>query len=190
MMLRMFKCWWKDDRAVIAIEVGILMPTMLVLLLGTIDIGMGIYINQKLLNAGQMIADLLTRNDTVSASVDLPNAVLAGQLTMAPYSTATFGVDVAGIQFNGGPTLPAVVWRYTTNMSANTDVPNDANNLGDNQDGVIVVTVVYNYVPFFVGGLTQTSYPMKEVAFARGRNGLFIPEVASAKLNGLFTSKV
>jgi len=177
MMLRMFKSWCKDDKAVIAIEVGIMMPLMLTLLLGVMDIGTGIYVNQKLINADQMIADLLTRNDTVSAAVDLPNAVIAGQLTMAPYDTTTFGVDVAGIQFNGGPLQPTVVWRYTTNMNINHDVPNNANNLGDNQDGVIIVTVVYTYVPFLTGGLTKSSFSMKEVAFARGRNGLFIPEV-------------
>ena len=173
----MFKYWWKDDKAVIAIEVGILMPVMLILLLGTVDIGTEIYLNQKLINADQMIADLLSRNDTVSATVDLPNAVVAGQLTLAPYDTTTFGVDVAGIQFEGGPLQPTVVWRYTTNMAINQDVPNDANNLGADQDGVIVVTVTYNYVPFFIGGLINASYTMQEVAFARGRNGLFIPEV-------------
>src|ERR1700680_947569 len=101
MMLCIFKRWWKDDKAVIAIEVGILMPVMLTLLLGVMDIGTGIYLNQKLLNADQMIADLLSRNDTVSAAVDLPNAVVAGQLTLAPYDTTTFGVDVAGIKFEG-----------------------------------------------------------------------------------------
>jgi len=69
-MLNMFKNWWKDDRAVIAIEVGFLFPTMLTLLLGVMDIGNGVYINQKLIDADQMIADLLTRNPTVSASTD------------------------------------------------------------------------------------------------------------------------
>ena len=177
MMLCIFKRWWKDDKAVIAIEVGILMPVMLTLLLGVVDIGTGVYLDQKLLNADQMIADLLSRNDTVSASVDLPNAVVAGQLTLAPYDTSTFGVDVAGIKFEGGPLLPTVVWRYTTNMTVNQDVPLDADNLGADQDGVIVVTTMYTYVPFFIGGMTDTSYTMKEVSFARGRNGLFIPEV-------------
>jgi Flp pilus assembly protein TadG len=177
MMLIMFRRWWKDDKAVIAIEVGILMPTMLILLLGVMDIGTAVYLNQKLINADQMIADLLSRNDTVSAAVDLPNAVVAGQLTLAPYDITTFGVDVAGVQFQGGPLQPVVEWRYTTNMNTNPDVPADANNLGDDQDGVIVVTVTYNYVPFFTGGLTNASYTMQEVAFARGRNGLFIPEV-------------
>src|ERR1035437_1580844 len=119
--------WWKDDKAVIAIEIGILMPVMLTLLLGVADIGTGVYLNQKLINADQMIADLLSRNDTVSAAVDLPNAVIAGQLTLAPYDTTTFGVDVAGIKFQGGPLQPTVVWRYTTNMNINQAVPNNAN---------------------------------------------------------------
>ena len=172
----MLKLWWREEKAVIAIEIGILMPVMLTLLLGVVDIGSGVYLNQKLINADQMVADLLARNDTVSAA-QLQDAVTAGQLTLEPYSTASFGVDVAGIQFNGGPLLPVVMWRYTVNMNTNPDVPANADNLGDSQDGVIVVTTMYTYVPFFTGALTKASYTMKEVAFARGRNGLFIPEV-------------
>ena len=178
MMLRMLKNWWREDRAAIAIEVGILMPTMLVMLMGIIDIGTGVYINQKLINADQMIADLLTRNPTVSAAVDLPNAIIAGELALKPYDTTSFGVDIASIQFNGGPLMPQIKWRYTSvNMLPNQDLPHAADNLGGDQDGVIVVTTAYTYVPFFTGGLTSVTYDMREVAFARGRNGLYIPEV-------------
>ena len=172
----MFKNWLKEDKAVIAIEVGILMPVMLTLLLGVMDIGTGVYINQKLIDADQMIADLVTRNPTVSAAVDLPNAITAGQLTMQPYSTTTFGVDIVGIQFGNPTPTPAIVWRDTVNMQPNPNVPANAANLGSASEGVVVVTAVYTYVPFFLGGLSSTSYPMQEISFARGRNGLFIPE--------------
>jgi Flp pilus assembly protein TadG len=176
--LHTLKKWWKEDRAVIAVEIGILMPTMLTLLLGIIDIGTGVYINQKLIDADQMIADLLTRNPVVSAAVDIPNAVTAGQLTISPYDTTTFGVDIVGIQFQGGPLQPTVEWRYTTaNMAPNPLVPANADNLGNDQDGVLVVTAVYTYVPFFLGGLSSAFYNMQETSFARGRNGLYIPEV-------------
>jgi len=120
MMLRMFRDWLKEDKAVIAIEVGILMPVMMTMLLGVIDIGEGVYINQKLIDADQMMADLLTRNKTVSASVDLPNVIAAGQMTLSPYSTASFGVDIAGVQFSNPADVPAVIWRDTVNTGINS----------------------------------------------------------------------
>ncbi len=176
-MLKMLKWWWKEDRAVVAIEVGLLMPLMMVLLAGVMDIGTGILINQKLVNADQMIADLLTRNDTVSAA-DLANAIEAGKLTLQPYNTDSYGVDIVGVQFVGGPTKPQVIWRSTTNMDPNQDVPDNAQNLGADQEGVVVVTVRYVYSPRFAeiipGGATHV---MTEVSFARGRNGLFVPKV-------------
>ena len=176
-MLPGFKQWWKEDKAVVAVEVGLLMPLMLVLMLGSVDIGVWILLDQKVLNADQMVADLLTRNPTVSTT-DLTNAIEAGKLTIQPYSTASYAVDIAGVQFVGGPTQPQVIWRYTTvNGVANPDVPADANNLGADQEGVIVVTVTYTFIPPFLGVLANASYKMKEVAFARGRNGLFIPKV-------------
>ncbi|MBU6475864.1 MAG: pilus assembly protein [Alphaproteobacteria bacterium] len=175
MALNALKYWWNDDRAVIALEVGILMPVLLTLLLGAVDIGSYIYTDQKLLDADQMIADLLTRNPTIATS-DLQDAVTAGQLTLEPNNTATFGVDIAGIQFQGGPTQPVVAWRYdTANATQNGDVPADADNLGNDQDGVIVVTTTYTFVPPLLGGLADVSYSLKEVAIARGRNGLYIP---------------
>ncbi len=176
MVLGMLRHWWKDDEAVVAIEMGILMPVMLTMLLGIMDIGNEVYLSQKLINADQMVADLLTRNDTDS-NADLQDALIAGQLTLSPFDTTTFGIDIVGIQFQGGPTKPTIEWRYTNNMTSNPDVPNDAQNLGNDQDGVVVVTAVYTYVPFFFGGLTSASYNLQEVAFARGRNGLFIPLV-------------
>jgi Flp pilus assembly protein TadG len=176
MMLNMVKSWWKDDRAVIAIEVGLLFPTMLTLLLGVMDIGNGVYISQKLIDADQMMADLLTRNPTVSKSSDLPNAIIAGQLTMSPFDTSPFGADIVGIEFINSSTNPVVEWRDTVNTSANQMVPADASGLGNTLEGVIVVTTVYTYTPFFTGGLTGSTYAMQETAFARGRNGLYIPE--------------
>jgi Flp pilus assembly protein TadG len=179
-MLRLFRNWLKADEAAVAIEVGLLVPVMLMMLMGVIDIGEGVYINQKLIDADQMIADLLTRNKSVSAAVDLPSAYAAGQMTMAPYNITSFGVDVAGIKFINTPTNPQVQWRYTQNMVPNAAVPANAVNLGSANEGVVVVTTIYQYVPFFSFAIfentTLSTYNMQEVAFARGRNGQFIPE--------------
>ena len=173
-IINVLKYWYRDDRASVAIEVGLLIPVMLTLLLGVVDVGNYICADQKLIDANHMVADLLTRNPTIATS-DLQDAFTAGQLTMGPYDAATFGIDVVGVQFEGGPTQPQIQWRYTNNAVTNGDVPTDTNNLGNDQDGVIVVTATYTYVPFLIGGLANLSYNLKEVAIARGRNGLYIP---------------
>ena len=133
-MLNMLRHWWKEDRAVVAIEVGLLMPLLLIIMAGVMDIGNDILINQKVTDADQMIADLLTRKPTVSTT-DLANAIEAGKLTLQPYDTASYGVDIVGVQFVGGPLKPVVIWRDTVNMQPNTNVPANTLNLGADQRG-------------------------------------------------------
>lgn len=174
-MLKTFTRWCKDDEAVIAIEVGLLMPVMLTILLGIIDTGRGVLTSQKVINAVQTVGDLLGRLDSVSTA-QLNDAVEAGRLTMMPFSTTDFGVDVAGIQFAGGPTNPTVIWRDTINMDPNTNILTNASGLGADQDGVLGVTVRYIYTPYFSGVFTGP-LTINEVSYVRGRKGLFIPRV-------------
>jgi len=148
---------------------------MLILLLGTLDTGEAILINQKTINATQMIGDLLGREDSVSTA-ELNDAVEAGKLTMMPYSTQSFGVDIAGIQFVGGPNNPQVMWRHTVNMDPNILILENADGLGADGDGVLGVTVSYTYTPYFSFVLTG-AIEMSEVSYVRGRRGLYIPKV-------------
>lgn len=174
-MLTSFKKWWCDDRAVIAIEAGILMPVMLVLMMGVVDTGMAVLINQKVINASQTVADLLGRNVQI-ATVDINDSVEAGRLALMPYNATSFGADIAGIQFNGGPTMPTIIWRDTVNMDPNLAILDGAQGLGKDQEGVLGVTVQYKYTPLFTGTFTGTKI-LQEVSYVRGRNGLFIPRV-------------
>ncbi len=174
-MMRSLQKWLKGDDAAIAVEVGLLMPVMLLMIMIVVDVGNGILTNEKVLTATQTVADLLAREDSVS-TVILDDAVEAGKLAMMPYATGTFGVDVAGIQFNGGPTKPVQIWRDTVNMTANPNIVANATGLGDDKDGVLGVTVQYTFKPVFSGVFTGPLV-MQEVSYARGRSGAFIPRV-------------
>lgn len=174
-MLSCFKRWVSDDKAAIAVEVGILMPTMLVLMMGVMDTGMAVLINQKVINSVQTVGDLLGRETEVSTA-DINDTVAAGKLALLPYSTADYGIDIAGIQFNGGPTLPKLIWRDTINMTANPNIVNGAKGLGKDQEGVLGVSVQYKYTPLFSGVFTGTK-TLYEVSYVRGRKGLFISRV-------------
>lgn len=171
-MANLFKRWGEDERAVIAIEVGVLMPMMLVLLMGVIDTGMGVLTSQKVINSVQTVGDLLGREVTLSTA-DINDCVAAGKLALMPYDTASYGVDIAGIQFVGGPTKPKVIWRDTFNMTANATILDKASGLGADGEGVLGVTVQYIYNPLFSAVFTgpKTLY---EVSYVRGRKGVFI----------------
>lgn len=174
-MFGRFKLWLRNDRGATAIEAGMLMPVMLTILMGIIDLGVGVLTDQKVINSSQMVGDLLGRMDSVSTA-DLNDAIEAGRLALEPYDTTSMGFDVAGIQFIGSSTNPTVVWRDTVNMTANSAILVKASGLGNDLDGVFGVTVRYVYTPYF-SSLITGSIEMVEVSYVRARNGLFIPRV-------------
>lgn len=174
-MLRTFRSWMKDDRATAAIEAGLLFPVLVLILCGTIDVGMGCLINQKTINATQMISDLLSRDDSVSTA-DINDAIVAGQLAFAPFTTTSYGTDIAGVQFIGASLTPTVEWRVTTNMQPNTTITTKTIGLGLQNEGVLAVTVTYTYYPLFTAYMVSP-FVMTEESYARSRKGVFIQKI-------------
>ncbi len=167
----------RNDSGVAAVEAAFLFPLLLLLLCGTYDTGRALLVNQKLINSVQTVADLLAREDEVSDD-ELNEAIAAGRLSLMPYATASYGVDVAGIEFVGASAVPGVDWRDTVNAEPNDNILTDAVGLGEQGEGVLGVTVTYTHTPFFSNVFTG-DIEMQEVAYARGRRGLFI-----TRLNG------
>jgi Flp pilus assembly protein TadG len=176
-MLRLLKKWIWGDEASAALEAGFLFPIMTSILLGVVDVGRGLTVNQKVTNSCHVIADLLTREDEVT-DAEFNDAVIGGQLVLMPYSTEPMGYDVAGIQFIGATKVPTVEWRDTVNMDPNPDVTSDSEGLGDQNEGVVAVTVKYHYAPFFTGFAIGEIF-MQEVSYARGRKGVFVTRTDS-----------
>lgn len=161
----------KEEGAV-AIEAALILPLMVTILIGVIDLGRGIHVNQKVVNATAMMADLITREDSLTDD-ELTDIAMAGQMAIEPYDTATFGYDVAGIQFTGADATPMVQWRDTVNMDPNGDIPADAEGLGEENEGLVAVTVSYTYTPAYIGVVIGT-IDMQETFFARGRKTSFV----------------
>ena len=129
--------------------------------------------DQKATDASQMIADLLTRNPTVTDS-DINDAIEAGRMAMMPYNTSSYGADIMGIQFIGSNLTPTVEWHPTPyNMDSNADMVDHAAGLGAEDEGVVAVTVRYVYEPYFSYYFTGP-ITMQEEAYARGRKGKFV----------------
>lgn len=172
-MRGMFKKWWKNEEATAAIEAGFMFPLLMVILCGTVDTGIGLITNMKVTNATQTVSDLLTRDVQVTPGM-INDAVIAGEMAMMPYTLDSFGVDIVGIQYIGLSKTPTVIWRRTQNMAPNVDVLTRAEDLGDQNEGIIAVTVRYEYHPLFTSYFAGT-YVMTEESYARPRKGGFIP---------------
>ncbi len=166
-----FRRYAREEDATALIETVILMPVMITLLMGCFDLGQGILMNQKTIGASQIIGDLITRGKTVTMG-SLEDMIAAGELAFEPYSTATFGYDIASVEFDEDGE-PVVLWRVTENMDPNDDAIDSTEIIGSPGDGVVVVTSIYKYTPFF-SHFVVDEINMKEVAFLRGRRSATI----------------
>jgi hypothetical protein len=148
------------------IEAVMLIPIMVSLVFGLYDLGHGILINKKTVSAAHIAGDLIARKNVVS-DADLAEAIEAAKLAIDPYDRGYFGIDIASITFQDEDT-PSILWRETQNMQPNPDIPSDAIGLGFEGEGVLAVSVTYQYTPLFYKMFFER-IEMKEVSFLRGR---------------------
>lgn len=165
-MLKCFKRWWVEEEGVAMLEAVMLFPTMLVLMMGVYDIGNGIVLAEKTISASQIAADLVSRNRTMD-SAGIEEVVSGATLAFEPFAVSSFGIDVASIRFDENKD-PEVLWRETRNMGANNAAVASTSGLGEEGDGMIIVTVKFTYTPMFAKYFT-TPLNFEEVAFSRGR---------------------
>lgn len=158
--------WWREDEAVAAVEAAFILPVMLLMIIGSYDVGRAILVNQKVIAASQVGADLIARNMSVDDNI-VNETIEAARQVLRPYPTESFGIDIVSLRFDEND-LPEELWRRTENMEPNQVAVNSTGTLFPEGEGVVIVTVEYSYTPTFgdyvIGGIR-----MSEVAFSRGR---------------------
>jgi len=141
---------WGDIRAVAAVEFAIVLPFMLLLYVGGVEIGHGLAISVKVSETAHTVADLVSRNACVTAST-LSTMLGASSATIAPYSSANAAITVSEVSTdaNGKAT---VTWSQALNgtprpanqpmtLPASLGTPSPPN------VSLILGEVVYNYTP-------------------------------------------
>lgn len=162
----LFLRWVRETSATAMMETVILFPVLLTILMGCFDIGRGIVLNQKVIGASQVMADLVARYRNVDMDL-MDDIVAAGRMALEPSSTVPFGYDIVSVVLNSHGN-PEILWRITQNTNPNDTAVDSVRALGSAGDGVIIVTTTYQYTPNFSNFLVDT-IDMREVAFLRGR---------------------
>lgn len=104
---------WVDARAVVSVEFAIVVPFMLLLYVGGVELGNGLAIGVKVSETAHTVADLVSRNACVTDS-GLSTMLGASSVTIAPYSAGSVTVTVSEVSTdaNGKAT---VTWSKALN---------------------------------------------------------------------------
>lgn len=175
--MRLLRSLFDDRSGNSLLEFGLGLPVLMILLMGGIDIGRYSLASLKMYNAASSMADLASRDDTVSVAKinDLFSAV---DHIVSPFDVATDGrVIITGVSADA-PDTPEVFWQVETTggLSATSEIgaPGETATLPaslsiDTSETVIVAEVFYHFTPIF--GLVMGDITMREMSYFRPRLG-------------------
>lgn len=141
---------WLDTRAVAAVEFAIVVPFMLLLLVGGVELGNAMAIGVKVSETAHTIADLVSRNACVTDSA-LSTMLGASAATIAPYSSGSTTVLVSEVSTdaNGKAT---VTWSKALNgtprpVSQPITLPSALGTPSPSNISLLLGEVTYQYTP-------------------------------------------
>lgn len=147
-------------RGIAAVEFGLVAPLMLAMLLGAVEVTRAVSIDRRFSNAASMIADLVAREERLSAS-DINAIYEVVSQAMSPFDTAPLSISIIPVKGRGGTTVsyvaPQSVPSYHDGAQPGQcqSVP-ITEGLIESADGsadsVIIVRATYNFTSLFAGG--------------------------------------
>jgi Flp pilus assembly protein TadG len=108
----------QDERGVSAVEFALLLPLMVTLYLGGVEVSQGLTIDRKVTLVARTVADLAAQASTIT-NADMNNILDASTAVMLPYSVdkAKVTVSQVSIDANGKATI---AWSSSKNGTART----------------------------------------------------------------------
>jgi len=151
----------------VSVEAALVLPVLMGILIGMVEMSNYIEVTRKAMSAAQTVADLVAQ-DSSHTDATLAQTRAAAKLILNPFpvDATSLSVTIASIGFDdNGDVEP--LWQDPYEGSIVGD-PNDAADLGDPTESVIMVTLTYTYDSPF-GFLFTDNRTLNETAFARPR---------------------
>ena len=156
-----------DQRGVSAVEFALMLPLMVALYLGVVEISQGIAAQRKMTMTTRTVADLVSQTTNV-ANTYMTNALNAATAVMAPFPDSKLKITVSSIKIADGKAT--VSWSDTKNGTARaigSTVTLPAALVADN-GSLIWSEVEYAYTPT-IGYVISGTLTLKDNLYMRPR---------------------
>ena len=158
----------RDERGVSAVEFAMLLPLMLSLYLGAVEISQGISADRKVTLTTRTVADLVSQVSSINNS-NMSNSLNAASTVMAPFGSSNLKVVVSSITVDSSGKA-TVAWSDTLNGTARSKGSSvtlpAALNIANSS--LILSEVQYAYKPT-IGYLISGTLTLKDQIYMRPR---------------------
>lgn len=154
-----------DQRGVAATEFGLILPILILLLFGTVEIGNALLLDKKVTMASQTAADLVAQQKVVTGT-DIVNIWAAIDNIILPYPIADTSYTVISVVADEDGNQ-SIDWQQTRGGAEVDEITVPAGMLGEDES-VIIATITYQYTPVF-GDLLFSDFAITDVAYLRPR---------------------
>jgi Flp pilus assembly protein TadG len=162
-----------DSAGVSAVEFALILPIMLVLLFGGIEVTDALTVQRKVTHVTSTLSDLIAQSKTISAS-EMDDILEASAAVITPYSDAKLKIKLTGVTIdaNGKAT---VAWSRAKNDTAYTEGAAITLPTTVIEPSSFIVTgeVHYDYTPV-VGYVMTGTFDLSDEFYLRPRLGTSI----------------
>ena len=116
-----FRGFATDQRGVSAVEFAILLPLMLTMYLGGVEISQAVSADRKTTLVAHTIGDLTAQASNVTTA-DMTNVLNAGAAVAYPFPASNLKETVTAVCIDASGTIATVLWSKTLNGTARTGV--------------------------------------------------------------------
>jgi len=170
-----------DRRGVSAVEFAMLLPLMVTLYLGGVEISQGIGADRKVTLTTRSVADLASRVTSIN-NADMTNILNAGAAVMAPYPNAKLKVTLSLVTIDStGKATITWVDKYNGGTSPSRsagDTVTLPTALKVNNTSLVWAEVAYDYKPA-IGYVITGTLTLKDQIYMRPRLSESIQRTAS-----------
>jgi Flp pilus assembly pilin Flp len=168
--------WARCARGAVAIEAALIFPVLAVMLIGLVDLGMGLLNYQKAVNAVQVAANVLARGDALLKK-DIRDIASAVTVMMRPYSDRSdVALFVGSYEFDTG-TPPTATAQWCQKAGGKdwappaSDIQNSLSAIAADSAGagILIVGVEMTYKPIFANAFLGDNLSINQVIVVRSR---------------------
>jgi len=113
---RVLRRFNNDKRGVSAVEFAMLLPLMITLYIGGVEVSSAIAVDRKVTLVSRTLGDLVAQSTSVNAT-DMTNILNAASSVVQPYSSSLIKATVSRVDVDGNG-VAKVVWSKTKNGTA------------------------------------------------------------------------